>query len=605
MQWDLSQLYRGFQDDAFLKDFGKYEDMTEAFLKWGKQVPEQVDLQKVDIKKVDINLVTTYIEQVNALKLLASRLYQFASLSAATDANHLDAKTYQEKIGKLTKAQTEPQVRFQRWLCALKDDAFETLKLSSPLISEHAYYLAHLRLEGKHMLGLEAEVVLARLKSNGSEAWSQLQAQLTANLMVPIHIENQPDFLPLQAVRNLAFSSDAHTRKMGFEFELAAYPSIAPVSAAALNAIKGEVLVESEMRGFSSPLDKTLSDAHLNKQTLDVMLESVQNFLPILQAYQKKKAQLLGRQQGLPFFDIHAPLHVSSEVYTFERAKEMVLNAFSTFSPDLATFALDAFEGNWIDVAPKKGKRSGAFCSGIHGIKESRVLLNFTGSLNNVITLAHELGHGYHGRQIFNQTPLNGSYSMPVAETASIFCETILKQQLIAQAEEHALLGILDASIQGYAQTIMDIYSRYLFETDVFDKRANAALSVEQLNEMMIKAQKRAYGDALDPDTHHPYMWVNKVHYYYPQRNFYNFPYTFGLLFAKGLYAEYKNEGESFVSKYRHMLEMTGQNSVEEIAQLLGIDIQKKAFWDSALDVIHSEIRLFMEHADKLLAQKS
>lgn len=590
MEWNLSRLYSSFEGEDFLQDFHKYATMVTEHQVWSKSL-ESV---KVEDEPALVACLEAYIHQLNAIKLIGSRLHQFASLTLSTDANHSVAKAYQERLGKISKGMTGPHVAFLRWLKSLEVTSLNACKAASPLVEAHGFYLEGLKGEADHLLSTETEIALARIKATGSEAWSQLQAELTANLMVDLAIDGQPDKLPLQSVRNLAFHGDGAVRKAAFEAELAAYEAIEQSSAAALNAIKGEVIVEAELRGFSSPLAKTLFDAKMTQKTLDAMLSAVVDFLPKLRAYQRAKAQYLGHEGGLPFYDIHAPLTKEEGQYSFEQGKAIVLEAFGTFSQDLKQFAHEAFEGNWIDVAPKRGKRSGAFCSGVAAIKESRILLNYTGSLNNVITMAHELGHGYHGRQIYRETPLNGSYSMPVAETASIFCETILKQVLIGSADEASLIGILDTSIQGYAQTIMDIYSRYLFETAIFEARKDAALSLPQIKEEMLKAQRTAYGDALDPMTLHPYMWANKVHYYYPQRNFYNFPYTFGLLFAKGLYAVYQQQGDAFIPKYQYLLQMTGQKTVEEIAALASIDIEKRAFWDEALSLVGQEIDRFI-----------
>lgn len=595
MQWDLTRLYRDFEDPSFLADFTAYQAYIEDFKAWGSSLGDSTSDQVTAAKVIE-----TYIEMANTIKLMGSRLQQFASLTLATDANHSTAKAYQDRLGKISKGQTQPLVTFLRWLKSLDQTTLKQLMRARPLIQAHQYHLERLKLDADHLLSLEAEVVMSRFKATGSEAWSNLQAELTATLMVPLNIPGQPEALPLQAVRNLAFSGDAEVRKAAFECELAAYEQIEQSSAAALNAIKGEVLVESELRGFKSPLDKTLFDARMSRETLEAMLAAVVDFLPRLRAYQKAKAKLLGYEGGLRFYDIHAPLvdrqaqGKQGSVYDYESAKAMVQEAFAGYSEDLATFSKEAFDNGWIDVAPKRGKRAGAFCSGVHAIKESRILLNFTGSLNNVITLAHELGHGYHGRQIYSETPLNASYSMPVAETASIFCETILKQKLIQEADSSDKLGILDASIQGYAQTIMDIYSRYLFETALFEQRGDAAIDVARIKAMMVEAQKAAYGDALDHSTLHPYMWANKVHYYYPQRNFYNFPYTFGLLFAKGLYAIYQGQGEAFKPRYRELLRMTGQLDVEGVAALADIDIRSRKFWEDALAVVGSEIDAFI-----------
>lgn len=594
MNWDLTPLYQGFDTSDFQEDRVKYIGLLETFEAWGLKLREGDADEASHQTSLKCNL-ENYIIQASALKLLGGRLMGFASLTTATNTRDGIAQGHLEQLKSLSNRATAPQVAFKHYLIAQpKQMLLETIEQTDSL-KLHQFHLQELLKQATHMQSEAVEVVLAKLKETGSDAWSTLQGQLTSGLMVTVEIDGEKKKLPLQSTRNLGFSASEKVRKEGFLAELAAYPEIELASAAALNGIKGEVMTETALRGFESVLDRTLSDARMQRTTLEAMLDAVKDFLPVLREYQKSKARYLGHQKGLPFYDIHAPLSKETQTFSFEDAKKMVSDSFYGFSKALGDFSEEAFAGNWVDVAPKQGKRGGAFCSSIPAIKESRVLMNFTGSLNNVITLAHELGHGYHGRQIFKQTPLNGDYSMPVAETASIFCETILKQALLenmnrTNASDDVMIGILDTSIQGYAQTIMDIYSRYLFETELFDRRREGSLSVEALKEMMVSAQKQAYGDALDPDYLHPYMWINKVHYYYAQRNFYNFPYTFGLLFAKGLYAHYQQTGEAFLPQYDRLLGMTGQLSVEDVANLVGIDITEKSFWEGGLAVVKAEI---------------
>ena len=274
---------------------------------------------------------------------------------------------------------------------------------------------------------------------------------------------------------------------------------------------------------------------------------------------------------------------------------DYVIKNFQTFGDDLANLAKRAYDEAWIDFTPRSGKRGGAFCFNIHPIKQSRILTNFEGSFSNVITLAHELGHAYHGDKIFNESILNASYTMPVAETASTLCETIVKKAAIKDAQDEEKIFILEQSLMGSTQVIVDILSRFIFEKNVFEQRMNTPLSVDKLKTMMLDAQKEAYGDGLDQETLHPYMWINKGHYYRGSLSFYNFPYAFGLLFAKGIYAIYQEKGQDFVPKIDHLLQKTGQMDVEDVAQLIGIDVTKKAFWDKSLKVIKEEIDLFLD----------
>ena len=254
-----------------------------------------------------------------------------------------------------------------------------------------------------------------------------------------------------------------------------------------------------------------------------------------------------------------------------------------------------AFDEAWIDFYPRPGKVGGAFCENLPAQKQSRVLTNFNGTLDSVVTLAHELGHAYHGLQIETHKPLNWDYSMPVAETASTFNEAIVMNVLLKKASKQEKLYIIESTLRDITQTTLDIYSRYLFERTVFDRRKSEFLFADDLCEIMTKAQKTAYGDGLDPNVLNPYMWICKSHYYSEELSFYNYPYAFGSLFARGLYSKYQHEGAAFVPKYKEMLHATTVNSVEDTAKLVGIDLTNPDFWRQSLQSYVELIDEFIE----------
>ena len=269
----------------------------------------------------------------------------------------------------------------------------------------------------------------------------------------------------------------------------------------------------------------------------------------------------------------------------------MILEQFGAFSQRLADFAQRAFEGHWIDAEPRDGKRGGAFCMSLPAVDESRILCNFDGSLDQVLTLAHELGHAYHNECRVGKTMLQQKTPMTLAETASITNETIVTNALLARAagagEKRA---ILETSLIGASQVIADIYSRYLFEKEVFERRAGAELSADELCDAMRRAQLETYGDGLDPDHLHPYMWAWKPHYYRPNLSFYNFPYAFGLLFGLGLYAIYRERGAAFVPEYDELLRSSGEGTVADLAARFDIDVRHRAFWQGSLALIGERI---------------
>lgn len=539
-----------------------------------------------------IRKIEEYIEMKSEFYSLYAKLSDYSELTLSVDAKNEKAAAASEEIDNKYTELTEVDVNFEKWLAALED--FEEILNSSDIIKEHEFYLKELMERNKYLLSEKEEIVVAKMMNTGSNAWSKLQNTVTSNLLVDIVMKDEEKKLPLPVVRNMAYSNDAETRKTAFEAELKAYKKIEEASAAALNGIKGEVITVSKLRGYESPLEETLIKSRLDRETLEAMVTAMKESLPSFRKFYLKKSEKLGHKKGLPFYDLFAPTGECDMRFTYEEARDFVVKNFRTFSNKLADFADNAFENRWIDAEPREGKRGGAFCSNIHPIGESRIMSNFTGSFSDVATLAHELGHGYHGSCLMEESYLNSRYTMPIAETASIFCETIVKNAALKNASKEEAYTILEGDISDSAQVIVDIYSRYLFETELFKRREKASLSVNELKEIMVKAQKEAYGEGLDENYLHPYMWVCKPHYYYAGQNFYNFPYAFGLLFSKGLYAEYLRRGESFVDDYDKLLSVTGKNKIADVTALMDVDIHSVDFWRSSLKLIEKDIEKFI-----------
>ena len=327
-----------------------------------------------------------------------------------------------------------------------------------------------------------------------------------------------------------------------------------------------------------------------------MLIETMEAYLPVFRSYLKRKAKLLGHKNGLPFYDLFAPIGSASKTFSIPDANEYILKNFRTFNERLYQMAKKAFAEGWIDYLPRKGKVGGAFCANLHVIKESRVLTNFNGAFGDVITMAHELGHAYHGEAIFDESILNANYTMPVAETASTFCETIVNQAALKDATtKEERIYLLESSLQDATQVIVDILSRFYFEKALFEGRRQTLYDAEELKNMMLDAQKKSYGDGLDEGKLHPYMWLCKSHYYSGTLSYYNFPYAFGLLFAKGLYAKYLEDREVFVPMYDKLLAATGKNFVEDAAMIANIDVTDKVFWQGSLELLKADVDLFLK----------
>lgn len=584
--WDLTAIYPSFESCEFQQDYFALSQKIEAFNLWTAQNLLQTDNT---VYKLEY-----YIRLQNELGTLSSKLLEFAQLQLSVNTNNNLAVKYLDKLEEYLTELTASQVIFQKWLSSIEN--IEPFIASSPILKEHSYYLKQVFTMGQYLLTEQEEVILSKMKPTGSLSWAKLHDSLTSTVTVSIEEKE----LPLSEVRNMAYSSDASCRKNAYKAELASYSKISTASAACLNAIKGEVLTECNLRGYTSPLEMTLLHSRMDSITLNAMLEVMEESLPVFQKYLSKKAEFLGYKNGLPFYDLFAPIGTCQLHYTYEEAQKFITEHFYSFSKTLGDYAVHAFENNWIDVYPQNAKQGGAFCSNIHSIGESRILTNFTGSFSDCITIAHELGHGYHGYCLKNQSFLNSDYPMPIAETASTFCETIVKNAALKNASSTEAITILENDIADNTQIIVDILSRFYFEDIVFQKRKEGSLSVEELCSIMQDCQKRTYGTGLSSNYLHPYMWICKTHYYDADYNYYNFPYAFGLLLAKGLYSKYLQTNTAFIPEYDALLSASGSASLSEVAAMAHIDIQSKEFWHSSLELITTDIEKFLTLLDTL-----
>ena len=586
MRWSLDDYYVSFEDAGFLGDIKKVEEIITQIEK--RELPTVESLDAAERAAI----IEKVYKQNSELSHLVSRLRGFCSLTLSVETDNTIALSHQQKLQQKLIRLTKPSVRFRNWF-ASKDDLDEVLG-HSEYLKEIEFSLRDTLKMYRYLLSEKEEDILSRFSLTGSTAWNRMKGYLESQHQIELEIDGKTQKYPLPAIRNFANDASQEIRKKAYEAEIASYDAIAYPACSALNAIKGEVLQKAELKGYESVLDMTLVNSLMDKETLDTMLAVIKEYLPEFRKYLRRKGEMLGHKNGLPFYDLFAPIGKAEASLSFDEAREFVVGNFRKFSDKLADFADNAFEKKWIDAEPRKGKRGGAFCSTCQAIKQSRVLANFNGSLGSVTTLAHELGHAYHGSCLKDELSQNTHYSMPVAETASIFAETIVKDAITQSATGDAKLAILEAKLMESTQVIVDIYSRFLFESRFIEARKEGDVSLEKTKELMLEAQKEAYGDGLDPEYLHPYMWLCKPHYYYAGSNFYNFPYAFGLLFALGLYAEYQKDKVGFVNKYDDILRETGRNDITGVAKFAGIDINQKAFWHGSLNIIKDEIAEFL-----------
>lgn len=573
--WNLDVIYRGFDDPAFAADMEKLEKLVKDYAAFAGELAGQTPL---DGLKKGIALEESLTE-------LTAKLGEYASLRQSVNTRDAEAGSRLGQVMQRISGAAGAQAAWREWVSKIPD--LMVLVAGDETLKDYTFLFERLLRNSTHLLGSLGEQISARLSMSGSSAWSDLQGYLTST--VPVRYNGGTT--NLSAIRNLAYDPDPAVRKAAYEAELSCYDRIKDSVAFALNSIKLETISDCQLRGYGSPLDRTLEQSDMKRQTLDAMLGAMEEYMPKFRQYLRAKGKALGHENGLPWYDLFAPMGKSAAQYTAEDAKRILVELFSTFDQELADMVARAFDESWIDFYPRDGKTGGAFCAGVACIGQSRILTNFDGTFGSIVTLAHELGHAFHNQCIRAHRPLNRDYSMPVAETASTFNECVVMAAAIRQAKSHdEELALIESQLQDVTQIICDIYSRYLFESMVLENREQQFMDADTLCGMMLKAQEQSYGDGLAPDFRHPYMWICKSHYY--GATFYNFPYAFGGLFARGLYALYQREGAAFVPKYKKLLHTTTVATAEDVAQVAGIDLTDKEFWRGALQTVAQQIDL-------------
>ncbi len=578
--WNLNRLYQGLDDPKWIEDLARADALIE----------KQRTLMENSHAVPPLQFLKGALLLDEELSSLFQMLFQYVSLTLATDVANTTFNNAMMMLRKKAIKTTLPETQFKKYVSTLDD--LETIIEKDALLQEYRFALLEIKDEARHLMSNEEEVLASELAQSGGSLHGKMQGDLTSTLEVPY----QDKKVTLSHIRNLAYDADPIVRKEAYLSEMKSYDAIAKPMSYALHGIKKEVLTLSKRRGFISPLEETLYKSRLTQKALEALIQAMEESLPAFRCYLKRKGTLLGHAKGLPFYDLFAPMGSLTSTYTIPEAQAFILKHFATFSPDLEAMAHRAFTEDWVDYLPKDGKRGGAFCSSIYPLHESRILTNFGGTMGDISTLAHELGHAYHNVHIGKERILNTSYPMPIAETASIFCETLVKRAAFYEAKtKEEKIGMIEQELQDSTQVIVDILSRYYFESAVFERSENEFLNDKTLDTIMKEAQLATYGEGLDPDALHPKMWINKSHYYSTGRSFYNFPYAFGLLFAKGIYAQYQKKGSAFVTSIQELLRVTGKATLVDVAKTIDIDIEQIDYWRNALGVIKEDIDLFLE----------
>jgi len=551
-RWNMDSIYKGPESEEFLNDIEKSKKLSEELVECARRKESILSL----------------IEKADYIKALATTYSAYASALLTTDTQ---SPAFIKAVSLAEDGEVAVSDALSKLVYYLKDRRDE---FNAPELEPYKLFLHEAAVEAEHQMSLSEESLANDMMRVSGASWERLQAAVTSSIS-----EGDKTLIELRA---LATNSDRNVREDAFNRELKVLKEHEVALAAALNGVKGTCLLLEERRGWKDPIDRSLFTARITHKTLDALISALEKSLPMFRSYFNTKAKLLGIDK-MAFYDLFAPVGSSDKSYSFEDAKRIVIDSYSSFSEEMGEFVKSAFDKNWIDAEPHKGKVGGAYDTAFPLRCESRVLCNFDYSYDSVSTLAHELGHAYHD-SVVKDLPLSRSeYPMTLAETASIFGEQIVFQEVLKTASKKEALPLIESFVSSAAQVCVDILSRYYFEKSAFEKRRNGEVSADEYSALMLDAEERTYGDALS--VKHQYMWAVKSHYYSADFSFYNYPYAFGQLFALALFSK-KDSVPDFPKLYREILSITGSEDAVAVARTAGFDIESEDFWLDGISVI-------------------
>ena len=550
-RWDLSVIYPSPSSPEFKADVKKVSELKGIIID---------NLESFGIRKL--------LELLNESAALVSNLDSYSAALLSTDTSN---SLYMKAVSDAEEASSAYD---EAWQAFVRSAARRSDEFSDEALEDYRLLLDEILTLSRHQMSEAEEKLTSDFLRLSSSSWERLQEAVTSTAS-----NNGKTLIELRA---LATAQERSVRRDAYEREKTILKEHEVALAYSLNGVKGTTLMLEKRRGWSSPLERSLFQSRTTRKALDALIHAIEKSIPTFRSYMGVKARLLGLEK-LSWYDIMAPVGKAKRSYTFKEAEDIVISAFSSFSKEMGEFAASAFKNGWIDAEPRKGKVGGAYDTAFRKSGCSRVLLNYDYTYDGVSTLAHELGHAYHDHTVMDLPPLLSDYPMTLAESASIFSETLVFSYLTKRLEREESLPIIEQFVSSANQTCLDILSRFYFESAVFERRREGELSASEFSALMLSAQERTYGDAVSDK--HEYMWAVKSHYYSEEFSFYNYPYAFGELFSLSLFAKAEKD-PSFSSTYRDILRRTGIDDAKKVAALAGADIEDESFWLSGLDFI-------------------
>ncbi|MBN1524977.1 MAG: M3 family oligoendopeptidase [Spirochaetales bacterium] len=578
--WELKDIYSSLEDRLYKADCVQCRSAADAVSALVNNIP------RTDAEKQ--GWLNEFIRLYNQFHDLFETLYAYVYMRFSVNTEDYAAVNQMNMLEEIRSPVKTSVIEFRQVVTSLECSVAECMT-KIPELSRHSFFInEQIKLKSFQMSKPE-EQLAEQLSRTGGDMWGRLQETASSSLSI-----QWPGKGAFTVTRLRSFSSDPDraVRKKAYNLELQAWKSAETTFAFALNGVKGFSTVLNKKRNYKDTKHRSIMQSRISEGTLNALISSMTESLPDFRNYLTAKARFLGIKK-CAFFDLFAPLPGKTKLWSFPATKKFIVEQFGGFSNALGRFVEKAFDDNWIDAEPRKGKVGGAYCISLPKNKGSRILCNFNNTFSAVTTVAHELGHAYHHHVLRDETAILRDYPMTLAETASIFSENIVFDGALETFSKTEKVQALEHFLQDATQVIVDILSRFLFETAIMNERETRELSPDEFCTHMLEAQKKTYGDALDPEFLHPHMWAVKGHYYRADLAFYNFPYAFGLLFGLALFSRFKTAGKSFAKEYDRILSLTGKMTCVELTRELGYDIESTGFWKEGLALIAERVKEF------------
>ncbi|MFF5996719.1 M3 family oligoendopeptidase [Lysinibacillus sp. KU-BSD001] len=586
--WNLDVFFEG----------GSESPAFQAFI---EQLPHKVEATKKQIMALTIDVNEQQLKE--ALAHIADTLMHISHaggmLSCLTAQNIKDTKALllSSQLSSISASYSPVILRLQQLLAEMDEQRFHAL-IQSELLHEFAFILTEWREQAKQKLSEEEETLISELGVDGYSSWGQLYNMFIGDIKVEVDVEGETKYLSVGQANNLSAHPNEAVRKSAFDALEKVFTEKEEFFAKTLNHLAGFRLTTYKKRGWDEVLQEPLQINRMKNETLEAMWGAISNHKAPFVKFLKTKASMLGKEK-LDWYNFDAPVTSSTTKVSYQEGAEFILKHFGKFGAQLQAFARQAFEDGWIEAEDRDNKRPGGFCTGFPLAEQSRIFMTYSGTMSNVSTLAHELGHAFHTYALRPVNPLNRRYAMNVAETASTFAEMIVADAAVEEAATtEEKIALLEDKLQRSIAFFMNIHARFLFETRFYEERKRGIVATKRLNELMEEAQREAFAGALGEA--HPHFWASKMHFYITGVPFYNFPYTFGYLFSLSIYAKAKEEGAAFEEKYIALLRDTAIMTVEDLAMKhLNEDITKREFWEKGIALCVRDVEEFIQLVSK------